>query len=121
MEPARPRAPRIDEEHASAFRAARLVRMPADDDVKSGCGWVQIEIVNVVKHVDVGRACFYDGCERQRGSPRFVVNVASDRNDRREKFERLEDFGLPDVPGMNNQVRAFQRSPGFVAQQAVCV
>jgi len=121
MEPARPRAPWIDAEHASAFGAARLVRMPADDDVESGCGRVQVEFMNIVQHIDVGGTRFNDGGERQRGGPGSVVNVASDGYDRSESFERVQDFRLPDVPGMNNQVRAFQRSPGFVAQQAVSV
>jgi hypothetical protein len=121
MEPARACAPRIDAEHAFAFGAAWLVRMPADDDVESGCGRVQIKFVDVVEHVDVSWARFYDGCNGQRGGPGPVVNVASDGYDRGESFERIQDLGLPGVTGVNYQVRAFQRSPGFVAQQAVSV
>jgi hypothetical protein len=95
--------------------------MPADDDVESGCGRVRVEFLNIVEHIDMGGTRFNDDGEGQRGSPESVVHVASDGYDRRESFERVENFGLPGVPGVNNQVRPFQRSPGFVAQQAVSV
>ena len=42
--------------------------------------------------------------EREYGGPRRGVHVAADSEDWRDDFELVEDRGVANIPGMNNEV-----------------
>jgi hypothetical protein len=78
------------------------MRVPAHDDVESGCARIEVERVDIVKHENGGDAGFDDFGFGQRGSPRFGIHVSPHGYDRRQGFERVDDFRLPYVSRVNN-------------------
>src|SRR5258708_7494797 len=54
-------ASRVDVQHAIAFRLSGFMRMAADDDAKTGCGWIQVQGVHIVQDVDQGLPWFRHG------------------------------------------------------------
>src|ERR1700722_6495264 len=70
LKPSGARASGIDVEDAGALAASKLMRVSADDHLESGRFSNQIELMDVVQHVDVHRASFDDRRCRERGRPR---------------------------------------------------
>jgi len=77
------RASRIEVQDAVAFRAGRLVRMAAHDNMKSGSQGINIERVNIVQDVD-GRGRQLDGFGfGQALRPPLGVHISAHRKNRR--------------------------------------
>lgn len=60
--------------------------------------------MNVMEHVDCYRASFHDRRRRQFRSPPTAVDVPPHRDDGRQLPQRREDFRLPNVTGVNDQL-----------------
>lgn len=83
LEASRPRAARIEEENSIAVFTFCNVAMAKDDDLKSRGFGLEIELRQVVQHVDSDASAFENFCLRQRLRPCAFVNVAAYGNDRR--------------------------------------
>ena len=92
-----------------------------DDHVESSGLGLQIELREIVDNIDgnVGELDDF-GCGEFAG-PCLLVDVASDRGDGGDGGEFVENFGIADVTGMNDVLRALERSQSFGAEQAVGV
>jgi hypothetical protein len=121
IETARACASRIEEQDAAVFRAGRLVRMSAHDDMESRGDGVKIERVNVVENKNRCGLRLDDLGFRQCQRPRFRIHISSHGKNRRESLQRSEYFRIAHVAGMNDQVRTFECTQGLGAQQSMRV
>lgn len=121
IETARACASRIEEQDAAMFRAGRLVRMSAHDDVKTCGNGIKIERVCVVKDVDSCGICHDDFGFGQGQRPRLRIHISPHGKNRSQIFQRFENFRIAHVARVDDQVRAFQGAQGLRAQQTVRV
>ena len=79
-----------------------------DHSPEAGCGRVEIKLAHIMKDIKPGFLelnCF----ERPEcPGPGSDIDVSSNRNDGRYFSQGLKDLRLPNISGMDNQVRAFQ-------------
>ena len=121
IEPARSRASRIEEQDSIAFRLSRLVGMPADDDLKTCGGGIEVKRVNVVQNVNRGCIRFDDFRFGQRLCPRVGIHISTHRKNRGNRFQLVNNFRIAYVTGVNNQVRAFECAQRLWAEQSMRV
>jgi len=98
------------------FRAGRLVRMSAHDDMESRGDRIKIERVNIVEDVNrcgIGLDDFGFG---QGQRPRFRIDISAHGKNRGESFQRFEYFRIAYVACMNDQVGALEGAQGLRAQ-----
>jgi hypothetical protein len=95
--------------------------MSGDDDVNSRRFGLQIELREIVQHVEED-ACDFD-CLRFRQLPRpdGFVDIAANASDRCKASEFIKDFGRTDVASVDDVRDAVQRSDGFGTKQAMRV
>lgn len=108
IEPPRACASRIEEQDAAVFRAGRLVRMPAYDDLESRDDGIKIDRVNVVKDVNRRGICLDDFGFRKSQRPRFRIDISPHGKNGGESFQRFENLWIAHIARMNDQVRAFK-------------
>jgi len=104
IESPRSRASRVEEQDAAVFRAGRLVRMSAYDDMKSRGGGIEIERMNVVQYVNRCGIRLDDLGFGKSQRPRLHIHVSPHGKNRRQSFQRFEDFRIPHVARMDDQV-----------------
>ena len=95
--------------------------MAAHDDLNPGRGWIEVQLLDIVQDIDRRWASFYHRRRRPFGSPRSFVDIALDRDDRRQLPELGENFRLAYVTGVDNQFGASQRFERLIPQQSVGV
>jgi len=95
--------------------------MAADDDAKTGGGWINIKPFYVVDDVDSDFSNFNNRCFRKPARPPALVIVSSNRNDWSDRLENPDNFGLPDVTGMDDQIGAPKGLKRLRPEQAVSV
>ena len=95
------------------------MRMTADYDVDSRRRRVEVEGIEIVQHVDQGRAGVRYGGLRQIGAPCARVDISPDRYHRGKEPQFLQNPGVANVASMDDQVRALQGLHRFRAKQAV--
>src|SRR6266850_2439969 len=93
--------------------------MTAHDEAKPGRGGIQIQGVHVVQHVDQHCADFRDRRQWQCPCPLLRVYIPAHGHDRSQFPQLLQNLGIPDVTGMNNQLRPAQSLHGLAAEQSV--
>ena len=76
------------------FRAGRLVRMSAHDDVESRGDGIKIERVNVVEDVNCCGICLDDFGFGQGQRPRVRIHISPYGKNRGESFQRFENFRI---------------------------
>jgi hypothetical protein len=121
LESPRPCAAGIEIEHAVARFLLGLVTVAGDHDVESGGFGLEIEAREIVQDIDGNAGELDDFGFGEFAGPCLLVDVASDRGDGGDGGEFVENFGIADVTGMNDVLRALERSQSFGAQQAVGV
>jgi hypothetical protein len=88
----------------------------ADNHIKSRSFGLQIQFIQVVKHVNRNSGDFKHIRGRDLLSPRFPVHIAADRGYGRNLSQRFEDHRIADVAGMNDVVGAVQSGKGLGAK-----
>jgi ribosomal protein S16 len=85
------------------------VRMTGNDDAYSGGAGLDIEFREIVDHVDeyVTHSDQLRLPEAHR--PRSRIVVASDRNQRRQEGELIENLGFADISAMDDVVTADEK------------
>jgi len=94
----------IDVKNSIAHMFSGLMGVTADDDSKPGCRRIEIQSVNVVKHVKQDRAGFGDGSLRQGSGPFGSIHVSAHGNYRRESVQGFENLGPAYVTGVNDEI-----------------
>jgi hypothetical protein len=117
----RSRAARVDVDDSAALAAAGLVRVAAHDRLEPGRGGIEIERVHVMEHIDGGAAGLRHRGLGQRFRPRAPIDISAHRDYGRDGAQSVQYFRPANVAGVYDQVRAFQRAQGLVAQQAVSI
>lgn len=93
--------------------------VPRDHHAESGSLGLQIQLRQIVQDVNRRTAEFdYFGL-RESASPGALIDVAANRRERRDCYQGFENFGITDIAGMNNVVRAAQGLNRFRPEQAV--
>ena len=98
IESPRSGASRIQEKDAAAFRACRLVRMPAYHNLKSGGCRVKIERLNIVKNVNRSGMRLYDFGFGKSERPRLGIHVSPNGKNRARFFKVSRISGSPTSP-----------------------
>ena len=104
-----PGATGIEIKHPVSFFGPGLVGMAADDRVESGRHGVEIEVAHVVEDIEIDFPELHDIVGREGLGPIPVVDVASDRADRRDALERIENLRCPNVSRMNDELALRKR------------
>ena len=79
------------------FRPRGLVRMPADDDLKSRGGGIEIERVNIVQNVNRRGFRFEDFGFGQGQRPRLRIDVSPYGKNGRECFQPFQNSRIAHV------------------------
>jgi hypothetical protein len=111
------------EDDAACFLPG-YVAMTGDDDFESGGFRVQVELRQIVQHVDGNAGKLNDCGLRQAASPVVFINVAAidvaaDGGYWGDGRECFENFRRPNVTSMNDVFRPAQRFEGFGPKQSV--
>jgi hypothetical protein len=83
--------------------------VPVDDGVKPRRVRVEIEGGDVVKDVDEGVAYLEDGRLGEHPGPVRRVDVAADGRDGGDACQVIQDRGIANITGMNDEVAAAER------------
>jgi len=97
------------------------MRVPAHDDVESGHGGIEIQLVDIMEHIEENWAGFGDRSRRQGLRPGSLIDIAADGDHRGHGFKGGNDFGLADIAGMNDQIRSLECAQGFLAEHTMRV
>ncbi len=84
------------------FRAGRLVRMSADDDVESRRDGIKIEGVNVVENVNCCGVCFDDFGFGQSQRPWLRIYISPHSKNWPESLQHFKNFRIAHIARMNN-------------------
>lgn len=93
--------------------------MTADYDGESGRFRFEIQLRQIVQHVDGNARHFEDFGQRQLQCPRALVDVAADGGDWGNSRKSFDDLWRAHVAGMDDAIRSAQSFDCFWAQQAV--
>ena len=94
-----------------------LMGVAANDCVETRPLRFQVEVVEIMKHIEAEAGGFNHG--RARKLLRLRVHVAPHGKDGCDKFQLRENLGSAHVSRMNNEVDTEQRALCFRAEQAV--
>ncbi len=95
--------------------------MAGDHRVESGCVGFQIELRQIVQHVDGNAAALDDVGRWQLAGPCGRIDIAADGGYGRDRRELLENLRRANVSRVNDVLRTAQRGESFRAKQAVGV
>src|SRR6266478_8189695 len=104
FKPARPRAARIEKQDFIACLNRGPMRMTTDDGLKAPRSRTQVELFQIMQHVDPHVTDLDDFCFRNRGSPCSFVVVSANRHYGSDRLQLLYHFCCTNVTGMKNQV-----------------
>lgn len=93
--------------------------VPVDHDLESGSFRFQVELRKIVQDIDGNPADLDDFGLRQLARPCSLIDIAANRCDRRKGCERVENFGIAYVAGMNNALTSAQCLERFRPKQAM--
>jgi hypothetical protein len=103
------RAAGIQVENAALRVDLRYVGMTGNDDVDAGAG-VDPQRLQVVQNVDRFSRQAHQFRIGVFAGPLAAVHVSTDGGDGRDPAKRVDDFGAPDIAGVNDVVDARQAS-----------
>ena len=121
LESPRPGAAGIEIEHSVARLVLGNVTVAAYDNRESGGFGLEIQLRQIVQHVDGNTAQFERLGFRQLARPRTFVYIATHGSDGGNGREIVENLRRPNISGMNDVVGPAQSCNGLVTQQAVGV
>src|SRR5579864_846831 len=121
MKPTRSSTARIQVQHASIETLLNLMGVAADDCVEAGGLRIEIEILEVVEHIET-EARSLDNCgQRKFPRPGLRVHIAPHGENRRDKLELRENFGCAHVSRVNDELHTKQGTLCFGTQQPVSI
>ena len=97
------------------------MRVPAHDNLKPGGRGIKVKVVKVMQDVNRRRTALHNVGGRQAGSPGRGVNIPFDDGERSNRSQRVENFRIAHVPGVDDEVGTSKGLQGFFAQQAVSI
>ncbi len=121
FEAARAGAAGIQEQDAVALNNRRTVGMAADDDAETGCGRIYFKFFYVVDDIDADFSNFDDRRFGKPARPTTLIVISSDSDDGSDRFQGLDHLGLPDIPGMDDQIRTLKSLKRLRPKQTVSV
>ena len=95
------------------------MRVTAHHNLKAGRRWTQIDLLQIMNHVDVDGADFSDFPMRQLLGPGTFVIVSPNSDNWCDAPQRVEHFSTANIAGMEDQINPTQRLDRLRAQQAV--
>src|SRR5207248_7651566 len=102
--PARPRAARIEKQDFIACLNRWPMRVTTDDGPKAPRSRMQVELFQIMQHVDQNAIDLYDFSFRNRGSPYSFVVVSANRHHGSDGPQLFYHLTCTNVTGMKNQV-----------------
>jgi hypothetical protein len=105
LEPPGAAAARIEEEDSVPRFAFRDMAVAGDHNLKSRSLGLQIQMREIVQHVDGNAACFENFGRRQASRPRFFIYVATHRGEGSDGSELFQNLWRADIAGMNDSLR----------------
>lgn len=121
LEPPRPRAARIEIKNAISHLLPRDVAVPRDHGREAGSFRLQIQLPNIVQHINRDAADLENVSFGQCAGPGSFVDVAADCRELRNCPQLIENLGLANIPGVDDVVRAVQGLHRLGTKQAVRV
>jgi hypothetical protein len=85
-----------------------LMRVAADDRVETRGLWLEVEIVEIVEHVNMEASGLDNRRERKLLGPMLRVHITAHGKHWRDGLELREYFGRADVSRVNNKLYTAQ-------------
>ena|SRR5262245_15716808 len=82
---------------------------------------VEVELHNIVQHMEHEPANLDIGCHRKSTRPLPIVHIPTNGERGSKLTKRIDYIASPDVPGVNDEVCALQRSDGLGPKQPVSI
>lgn len=121
-EPAWPRTPRIEPEHAIFVPLGEcFMRVPEDNNTRIHRNRITREIAPIVDHVYLRAPELGCRCDRKGLSPGLYVNVASYSRHRSDFGEALQNLRTADVACVHNRIATYQSVCCFRPEQTMSV
>jgi hypothetical protein len=117
----RARTARIYVENSPAHLVQGTMRMTTHNGMKARCGYVEIQVGEVMNHEDARFADFEHSGSGKGCCPRVLVRIAANCGHGRNAREVLQDVEVADVARMNDEVAATKRFERLGTEQPVCV
>jgi len=92
-----------------------------DDDIEPGYFRLQIELSQIMQHIDGDSANLDDFCLRQLAGPGLFVDIAADRGHGRDRRKLIKNLGSAHIAGVDDVLRAAQRCESLGPKQTVGV
>jgi len=96
-----------------------LMGVAADDRVEPGCLWIEVEIVEIVEHIQIEAGNFDNRGKRQLLRPRLCVHVAAYGKHGSDIFQLREYFRCTHVSCVNDQLDSGEGVLRFRPENAV--
>jgi hypothetical protein len=119
FESPRPRAARIEVKHSFTHFLLGNMAVAGNHDLESGGFRLEIELCEIVEHIDRDTSKFDDFILRQLTRPWTFIDVAADRSKRCDGRELLEDLRVANISCVDDVLRSEQRLEGLRAKQAM--
>jgi len=97
------------------------MRVTADDNSDSCSDWIEVKIMDAVKHVEIVSCQFDEFCCGQLRTWATAVDISPDRSQRCDPAEMIENRRVAYISGMENMVNVPQGCNSFRAEQAMRV
>lgn len=115
----RPSASRIEVQH-SVFRFLfRSVAVAGNHNCKSGGFRFEVELSQIVKHVNQNAVDVDDFGLMQLERPFSFIDISADGGHGRDAGQLLENFWRSDVAGMNDSLHSMERCEDFRSKQSM--
>lgn len=90
-----------------------------DDHLEASSFRLQVKLGQIVQHINGDAAEFNDFGFRKLARPLPFINVAADRSHRGKRSKLGKNFGISDITGVNDVLRAAQRFKSLRSKQAM--
>ena len=114
-------AARVDIEAAFVPTGVGFMGVAGDHDLEAGDFGIEVELAEVVEHIDQDVLDADDFGGWQGSSPGLGVHVAADGHDRRDASKSIKDGGVANVASVDDSLAALQGGQSFGAKQTVGV
>src|SRR5262249_18551151 len=105
----------IQKKNSFSLFDVRLVRMAADDNANFRWWWIQLHVVNVMKHVNGNASCPHDLDLRNSFRPGIYVVIPANRHNARQSAQAVQDLRGADITRVKNQTDATKHLQHFRA------
>src|SRR5260370_9304133 len=116
-----PGTARVQEEDHAIVALLGLMGVAADDRVESGSLWIDVEIVEIVEHIEIETGNFDNRGKRQLLRPRLCVHVAAHGKHGSDSFQLGEYFRCTHVSRVNDQLDSGEGALRFRSEKAVAI